>query len=131
MDIAVGWAEAGPDEERSMTLKGFLLLLATVSCTVTGQILMKRGVNSLALLSLKNVMAQPTIIVGGICYISGFVIWLNVLKILPLSMAYPFSSISYVAIIFASALFLGEAINMYKLIGILCICAGVFFISKG
>ena len=114
-----------------MTLKGFLLLLATVSCTVTGQVLMKRGVNSLAVLNLKNVMGQPAILVGSICYISGFVIWLNVLKILPLSIAYPFSSISYVAIIFVSALFLGEALNTYKLIGMLCICVGVFFISKG
>jgi multidrug transporter EmrE-like cation transporter len=114
-----------------MTLKGFLLLLATVSCTVTGQVLMKRGVNNLVVLSLKNVLVQPTIIVGAICYVSGFVIWLNVLKVLPLSIAYPFSSISYVAIIFASALFLGEALNLYKLVGMLCICAGVFFISKG
>lgn len=114
-----------------MTLKGFLLLLATVTCTVSGQILMKRGVNSLSVLGLKNALGQPAIIIGGICYISGFLIWLNVLKILPLSIAYPFSSISYVAIIFASALFLGEALNLYKLIGMLCICAGVFFISKG
>ncbi|MFH2114706.1 MAG: EamA family transporter [Spirochaetota bacterium] len=114
-----------------MTLKGFLLLLATVSCTVTGQVLMKSGVNSLTVLSLKKILGQPTIIIGGICYISGFVIWLNVLKILPLSIAYPFSSISYVAVIFTSALFLGEALSMYKLIGMLCICIGVFFISKG
>jgi len=123
--------QASIRKEGSMTLKGFLLLLATVSCTVTGQVLMKRGVNSLGILNLKNIMAQPSIIVGSICYISGFLIWLNVLKILPLSIAYPFSSISYVAIIFASALFLGEALSMYKIIGMLCICAGIFFISKG
>ncbi|MBU0935173.1 MAG: EamA family transporter [Spirochaetes bacterium] len=114
-----------------MTLKGFLLLLATVSCTVTGQVLMKRGVNSLAALGLKNALGQPAILIGAVCYVSGFVIWLNVLKILPLSIAYPFSSISYVAIIFASALFLGEALSLYKVIGMVCIIAGVFFISRG
>lgn len=114
-----------------MNLKGLLLLLATVSCTVAGQVLMKKGVNALAGAGLKQALGQPAIIAGGICYISGFVIWLNVLKLLPLSIAYPFSSIAYVAVIFASALFLGEAITLYKLIGIACICVGVFFISRG
>jgi multidrug transporter EmrE-like cation transporter len=114
-----------------MTLKSFLLMLATVSCTVTGQVLMKRGVNNLAVLGLKNALGQPAILLGAVFYVSSFVIWLNVLKLLPLSIAYPFSSISFVGIIFASALFLGEAISWYKIIGMICIIAGVFFISRG
>lgn len=107
------------------------MLLATVSCTVCGQLLMKRGVNGLAVLNLRGILGQPVIVIGGICYITGFAVWLQVLKILPLSIAYPFSSISYVAIIFLSALFLGEDLNAYKITGMLFICAGVLFISRG
>lgn len=105
-------------------------MLATVSFTVCGQILMKKGVNQIGELSLKTVMVSPFIIIGGLCYISGFLVWLNVLRLLPLSIAYPASSIAYVLVIFAAAIFLGEAITMFKLLGIICICLGVLFIGR-
>lgn len=112
-----------------MTLKGALLLLLTVSFTVSGQILMKKGVSLTGDLTLRTALSSPWVLVGGFCYISGFLVWLNVLKLLPLSIAYPSSSIAYVLVILASALFLGEAVTLFKVIGILCICLGVFFIG--
>jgi drug/metabolite transporter (DMT)-like permease len=113
-----------------MTLKGALLLLATVSFTVTGQILIKKGVDVAGNLTFKAAFTSTYLIIGVLCYISGFLIWLNVLKILPLSIAYPSSSISYVLVIFASAIVLGEALNLFKLIGMACILVGVIFISR-
>ena len=112
-----------------MTLKGALLLLLTVSFTVSGQILMKKGVSITDNLTFGTAITNPFILIGGFCYIAGFVIWLNVLKVLPLSIAYPSSSISFVIVIFASSIFLGEAVTLFKLIGIGCICLGVFFIG--
>ncbi len=113
-----------------MSLKGALLLLATVSFTVTGQILMKKGVTAAGNLTAKTALASPFMIIGILCYISGFLVWINVLSILPLSIAYPSSSISYVLVIFASAIVLGEPLNIFKAIGIAFILAGVFFISR-
>ncbi|MBI9102478.1 MAG: EamA family transporter [Spirochaetales bacterium] len=113
-----------------MTLKGAILLLCTVSFTVTGQILMKKGININPNLNIKSFFTSPHLLLGGLCYVSGFVIWLNVLKVLPLSIAYPSSSISFILIILASSIFLGEAISLFKIIGVLCICTGVFFIAK-
>ncbi len=109
------------------------MLLATVSCTAAGQILMKKGINQLDALSLSlslgRVLATPQIVIGGICYILGFVIWLNVLKILPLSVAYPSSSIVYVIVIILSAFLLGEAITPLKIAGMLLVCGGVVCIG--
>ena len=112
-----------------MTLKGVLLLLATVSCTVSGQVLMKKGVGLISDLTIAATLTSPFILLGTFCYISGFIIWLNVLNQVPLSIAYPSSSISFILVIFASYLFLGEAVTVYKLIGIGFICVGVFFIG--
>ncbi len=117
-------------EEEPVTLKGAVLLLCTVIFTVTGQILMKKGVNVNPNLSLRSFFGSPYLLLGGISYLTGFMVWLNVLKVLPLSIAYPSSSISYILIIFASSLFLGEAISLFKILGILCICIGVFFIGR-
>ena len=114
-----------------MSLKGVLLLLSTGAFTVTGQILMKVGMTISGHLSFKDSITSPYILAGVLCYISGFLVWLNVLKILPLSIAYPFSSITYVLIIFGSAFFLGEPITLFKIIGIVCIVTGVVFISQG
>ncbi len=114
-----------------MTTKGFLFLLVTVSFTVTGQVLMKKGMSVPGLHSFKDYISNYYLLLGGICYVVGFLVWLNVLKIIPLSIAYPFSSIAYVLVIAASAVFLNESITMFKIIGMLCIICGVIFISRG
>jgi multidrug transporter EmrE-like cation transporter len=112
-----------------MTIKGIAMLLATVSCTAAGQVLMKKGVSGLESLGISAALTSPQIVIGGFCYILGFVIWLNVLQIMPLSIAYPSSSVVYVVVIVLSALFLAEPITAFKLIGMACICTGVVFIG--
>ena len=113
-----------------MNWKGFLLILITVSFTVSGQILMKKGIVQNSSMSFKNILSNYHLIIGGTCYIAGFIFWIGVLKILPLSIAYPSSSIAYVGVIIASAVFLSEPVTFFKIIGISLICLGVFFISR-
>ncbi len=113
-----------------MTPKGLLFLLCTVTCTVLGQVLMKKGITVNGAVSLKNIFTNPFLLIGVSAYVASFIFWLNVLKLVPLSKAYPFSSISYVAIILASAIFLNERITVGKLIGVALICAGVFASSR-
>ncbi len=114
-----------------MTWKGFFLIIITVSFTICGQILMKKGVLQNGTINLKSTLSNHFLIIGGACYIAGFVFWLSVLKNLPLSIAYPSSSIAYIGVIFASAIFLSEPITFFKIIGMSFICLGVFFISRG
>ncbi len=114
-----------------MTLKGALFLLITVSFTVTGQVLMKKGMPLSGNLGIRSIFSSPVLITGALCYVAGFFSWLQVLNILPLSIAMPSSSISFILIVFASALFLGEPLTVFKLLGTLCIFGGVLMISRG
>lgn len=114
-----------------MTFKGALFLLITVSFTVTGQILMKKGMPLSGNLGFKSIFASPVLLIGAFCYVAGFFSWLQVLNILPLSIAMPSSSISFILIIFASALFLGEPLTAFKMLGALFIFGGVLMISRG
>jgi undecaprenyl phosphate-alpha-L-ara4N flippase subunit ArnF len=91
---------------------------------------MKKGLMQTQAVTFRNIISSYSIIAGGLCYIASFVIWLHVLKILPLSIAYPAASISYIGVIIASAVFLGEPVNLFKIIGAALIITGVFFISR-
>ena len=113
-----------------MNWKGAFFILITVSFTICGQILMKKGMLQNGTITFKDFTRNYLLLIGGSCYIAGFISWLNVLKILPLSIAYPSSSIAYVGVILASAIFLSEPITLFKIIGISLICLGVFFISR-
>jgi len=113
-----------------MNWKGAFFILITISFTICGQILMKKGMIQNGTITFKGFISNYMLLIGGSCYIAGFVFWLNVLKILPLSIAYPSSSIAYVGVILASAIFLSEPITFFKIIGISLICLGVFFISR-
>ncbi len=112
-----------------MNLEGALFLLATTVCTITGQTLMKRGVDRAEVLSAGSVLGSPHILLGVLCYGSGFLLWLKVLRLLPLSVAYPASSVSFIAVVMTSAVFLGERVTAFKLIGVLCIGVGVVLIG--
>ena len=112
-----------------MELKGIIMLLGTVSCTAAGQVLIKKGVNMAGELTILGAITTPLIIIGCICYFFSFAIWLNVLQILDLSIAYPASSFVYVLVIILSALILAEPITVMKVVGMACICVGVVFIG--
>ena len=113
-----------------MNWKGAFLILITVSFTICGQVLMKKGLIQDSTLSFKGLISNYFLIAGGTCYIAGFIFWINVLKILPLSIAYPSSSIAFAGVVLASAVFLSEPVTHSKIIGIFFICLGVFFISR-
>ncbi len=90
----------------------------------------EKGILQNETMSFKSIITNYFLIIGGACYIAGFIFWLGVLNILPLSIAYPASSIAYIGVIIASSIFLSEPITLFKLIGISLICLGVFFYKQ-
>ena len=114
-----------------MTLKGAIFILITISFTITGQILMKKGMPSTGQLGIREILSSPLLIIGGLCYVASFFSWLQALNVLPLSIAWPSTSISFILVIFASALFLGEPITMLKLVGAIVIVGGVMLVAQG
>lgn len=67
--------------------------------------------------------------IGSVCYGLGFVLWLHLLRSLPLSIAFPIAS---GAVVVATQIFgvwlLGEQISLPRLLGVLVIIGGIFLV---
>lgn len=68
--------------------------------------------------------------VCGLLFGSASLLWMYIIKVFPLSMAYPMISLSYVFGMFAAVLFFHEEISVMKWTGVLCIIVGCFLIAK-
>ena len=62
--------------------------------------------------------------VSGLC-------WMATMSKLEISYAYPFTSLGFVAVVLLSALFFGEDLNAWRIVGVLLIVAGVTVASQG
>jgi small multidrug resistance pump len=101
----------------------YLLLSISVLLGSIGQILFKFGaVHGLGYL---QILFSPTIILGLLSYFLSALIYIIVLKHIPLSIAYPTISLSYIVIIILSHYFFGEAVTIQKIASMILIISGV------
>ena len=119
--------------------KAFLLLLLAISLSVTGEFLLKAGMNQVGVLSLTpkdfvsgllRAFSNPRILAGFAFIFSGSLIWLAVLSRVDLSWAYPMLSLGYLFVVLTSWFFLGEAFSLLRVTGTILVCLGVFFIFR-
>lgn len=115
-----------------MSPKVLLLLALWTLCEALGQILFKRGVDALApgesrfgLTHLLRALASPAILGGVAIHVIEFALWIEILGLLPLSVAFPLESISYVTVLAATRLFLREIVPVRRWMGVALICAGI------
>ena len=114
-----------------------ILILASVALGVVGQLALKVGVTRLGVLSVGDrgvavrLMSKPLIWVGLGVYGLGTFFWLAALSRVELGYAYPFLSLSYVLVVFASWLFLRERLSTTRLLGVAVICVGVCAVAGG
>ncbi len=117
----------------------FALLMIAMCLTVTGELLLKSGMNRYGELNVSVATLVPTAIklftspfvLGGFAFVfSGALFWLAVLSRWPLSLAYPLLSISYIIGIALSVLILKEKVNAIQIMGVFVIILGVFLISR-
>lgn len=110
------------------------LLFVAILLSVTGEVLLKYGVNQVGVLELHpnnlilvftRVFTNIFIVCGFIFLFGGSIFWLSVISRVPLSYAYPMLSTSYILVLTASWLFLGEQINIVRILGVLVIMTGV------
>ena len=81
-------------------------------------------------LAVFGIFREPLFIVV-ICIMSlQFFNWMAVLNHADLSFAQPFTALSYVSVGIISALFLGEQVDKLQMLGVACVIAGVWFISR-
>ena len=116
-----------------------IYILISVLGSTAGQLLLKRGMNSLGPVTLDlnqlptilwHMAINPNIFIGLAFYFGATIFWLAALSRVDLSFAYPFISFSYVIILVASWLMFDEKISLGRLVGTLIIGIGVLFISR-
>lgn len=113
----------------------YLLAGTSIAIGAVGQFLLKLGANRLGaplpfFRMVWAVLATPTILAGILCFGLSMLLWVLVLRVLPLSTAYPMVSLSYVIVTALSALFLGETLTAAKLLGLALIMAGVVLVGS-
>lgn len=109
-------------------------------CTFIGaaaQLLMKSGGNQLAGRSLAELAGDPTLVLGNLPLIAGYVLYgcttilfVMALRSGELSLLYPIIALTYVWVTVLSFAVLRESINGWKIAGILIIIAGVSSIGR-
>jgi multidrug transporter EmrE-like cation transporter len=118
----------------------FIYILITILLTVYGQLVfkwrmeMKGAIPSGSMSKLQYIFwayLDPWIISGFSAAFLGSVFWAITLTKFELSFAYPFTSLSFVLVLFLSAYLFKEPLTMYKLFGVLMIFGGLFVISRG
>jgi len=116
-----------------------LYILISVLGSATGQLLLKKGMNSLGPITLSlnqlpailwQMATNLNVFFGLAIYLVGTVFWLAALSRVDLSFAYPFASFNYVVMLAASWMMFGEQITLNRLLGTLVIGIGVLLISR-
>lgn len=107
-----------------------LLILATMSCTVIGNLLLKLGANqngwgTVWPFSVINL----NVILGASSFGLGLLFYTMLLKQLPLNIAQAIFSVQFVLVILASAFFFGESIGWVRWAGIALVASGLLVIA--
>jgi len=111
-----------------------LLLLVAISLGAAGQIMLKAGLLQLPAQApvatiLASVFTNRYVFLGFTCYGLSALIYLIVIKRLPLSYAYPMIALNYVVIVILSWRVFGEAIPPLRIAAVCVILAGVVLLA--
>jgi drug/metabolite transporter (DMT)-like permease len=118
-----------------MSLASIGFLLIAVALAATGQLVLKNGMNlakahasdtgrSMALVAATS----PWILGGLVIFGVSAIAWLVTLSRVPLSVAYPFNALGYVAILVASSVILHERTNLWTWLGTLLVVSGLIVV---
>ena len=120
-----------------MTAEIIILLTISIVCDVFGQIAFKLGADrvpdaeTIGLLAFcLRLVGEPWLIGGIAIYLIEFIVWIRVLALVPLGIAFPIASLNILGIALASRAFLGEAITRKQWLGAILITAGVAIVAQ-
>ena len=112
-------------------MTGALFVAMTVAFTVAGQIMVKKGVLALAGdAALLRAATQPWIVAGLLCAVIAAVAWIKALTYFPLSVAYPFMSLSFLLVALLSSSLLGEHVKGTQWAGLVIVLLGLYVGSR-
>jgi len=113
-------------------MTGYALLLLTSLLTCAGQICQKQAADRWQLFASRQ--EGPAVSLGwlaGAALLLGFgmLAWLEVLRRLPVSLAYPMLSLNFVLVTLAARFIFGEAVSSRHWSGVAAIMAGIFLMG--
>ena len=126
--LDTGWLHG-----RLGTLVLWALLIATESA---GQLFTKVAGDQLGQMDfnwqwLTQVARNPGILAAIASYLGAFFVWMLILRRSSLSLAFPLSSLVFVAVLLGSWLGLGEHISVLHWVGVAVIVTGIALLAEG
>ncbi len=125
-------------KSKKMNIAIVYILIAVVG-SAAGQLLLKKGMSTMGPLTISldqifgilwRIGTNPYVVIGLTIYVCGTVFWLAALSRVDLSFAYPFASLSYIAMIIGGWLLFSEKVDLWRIGGSLIIMLGVILISQ-
>jgi undecaprenyl phosphate-alpha-L-ara4N flippase subunit ArnE len=109
----------------SARLIGVCLVAACAVIEACGQVFLKNAAAS----QTKTQMRRIWIAAGIACFAAEAIVWSYVLRMLEVSVAYPMSSLSFVAVTILSSLILQERVSKERWFGVFLIIAGTALVG--
>ena len=128
-----------PNPTPSANIQSLGMILISVAFGAVGQLLLKAGMNSLvtsygklqlSLDTLIHMATNPLLIVGIAIFGVSTLLWLFALAKADLSFAYPFLSLTYLAVLIGGAFLFGDKVTLPRVIGFVVIIAGVLIVAR-
>jgi undecaprenyl phosphate-alpha-L-ara4N flippase subunit ArnE len=107
-------------------------LLCTPLLIAVGQVLFKLTSGTTGELSLRGLAAlavNPLLLVALAIYGAGTIVWIFVLKAVPLTIGYSFMALTFCFVPLLASLFLGEALTARYVVGAVLIVGGMLVIN--
>jgi multidrug transporter EmrE-like cation transporter len=115
------------------------ILLTSVAFGAVGQLILKAGMNDMVKTygklqltgeTLLHMASNPLLIVGIAIFGVSTLLWLFALAKADLSFAYPFLSLTYLAVLIGGAFLFGDKVTVARVLGFVIIIAGVFIVAR-
>jgi len=121
------------------TRLAWISVAGTILLTIYGQIAIKWRVQgvvlpeafSAKLWTLLHLLFDPWIFSAMACAVIASLFWMSAMTKLPLSLAYPFTSLSFVIVAVVGIALMGEPFSMTKAGGIGLVVIGLILLARG
>ena len=108
---------------------------ASIVCDVAGQMCFKRGVResdpSQRPQRWGSSLSNGWVLLGVLVYAVEIIVWIRILSLVPLAVAFPIASLNFIAITLASWFWLGERVSGRRWAGTALVTAGVVLVAQG
>ena len=117
-----------------MTLTLVFWFAVSVLCDVSGQTCFKIGADRLpssapVLTTAAALAGNPFVIAGLFIYTAEVFVWLKILSVAPLSIAFPIASLNFLGVMLASATILREKVGRPQWLGASLVTLGVAIVA--